>query len=156
MDELVNIEVNPDLKNWMTSNSYLFNIFDLFLGQEKIKEYYKNLESLNDVDNFNNVFMKIYTYVFIIYILKNKIDKEKINEINIKISPQLITINKIKEEINNFVISNIGNIENLDDKINTYMRGIQTLNNNPIARTRLQYAADAWNTALKNRGNPEQ
>ena len=151
-----NIEEYPDFKNWITRNRYLFNIFDLFLGQEKIKEYYTNLESLNDVDTFNNVFMKIYIYVFIIYILKENIDKEKINEINIKISPQLITMNEIKERIKIFVNENIGDIENLDEKINTYMGGIQTLDIKPIAGERFRNAVKVWDTVIKNRSNPGQ
>ena len=62
---------------WITGgNKKLFNIFDLFKGQDKIKGFYNDMVGL-DIYKFNIAFLKLYTFIFIKY-------SKNVDELNIK------------------------------------------------------------------------
>lgn len=112
-EELIVME--EEYEEWLGGkNQTLFNIFDLFEEQDKIKGYYKtDMVGLN-IYEFNKAFLKFYTFIFIKY--SQKVDKDQLKKTlkdlgnNIdgdkKVSSnKLLTMDQVKRAVKDYLSS---------------------------------------------------
>ena len=114
--------VEKEYDDWNKGgNQKLFNIFDLFEGQKRVKDYYNNDMVGLDIHKFNKAFLKLYTIIFIKYSYKLN-DETKFKKISDQIGIRididndvskdtLLTMEKVKEIVNKYVRSAVPTLE---------------------------------------------